>query len=94
MATFQSRPKKNIGQMPKTLRLELTPRSARPFLAMAAIPYQAVGASLVGAIMSVTNVSIARLTEWRDRALANAATALKEHERDDRESGWLVGSRR
>ena len=25
-----------------------------------------------------TNVSIARLTEWRDRALAGAATALKE----------------
>ena len=30
-----------------------------------------------------TNVSIARLTEWRDRALAGAATALKE--RDDRD---------
>src|SRR4249920_990778 len=29
-----------------------------------------------------TNVSIARLTEWRERALAGAATALKE--RDDR----------
>jgi hypothetical protein len=25
-----------------------------------------------------TNVSIARLTEWRERALAGAATALKE----------------
>ena len=32
-----------------------------------------------------TNVSIARLTEWRDRALAGAATALKECERDDRD---------
>ena len=32
-----------------------------------------------------TNVSIARLTEWRDRALAGAATALKEPERDDRD---------
>ena len=31
-----------------------------------------------------TNVSIARLTEWRERALAGAATALKERERDDR----------
>ena len=30
-----------------------------------------------------TNVSIARLTEWRERALAGAATALKE--RDDRD---------
>jgi hypothetical protein len=30
-----------------------------------------------------TNVSIARLAEWRERALAGAATALKERERDD-----------
>ena len=29
--------------------------------------------------------SIARLIEWRDRALAGAATALKERERDDRD---------
>jgi hypothetical protein len=28
-----------------------------------------------------TNVSIARLGEWRQRALAGAATALKERER-------------
>src|SRR6201993_22386 len=32
-----------------------------------------------------TNVSVARLTEWRERALAGAATALKERERDDRD---------
>jgi hypothetical protein len=32
-----------------------------------------------------TNVSIARLSEWRERALAGAATALKERERDDRD---------
>ncbi len=31
------------------------------------------------------NVSVAKLTEWRDRALAGAATALKERERDDRD---------
>ena len=31
------------------------------------------------------NVSVARLTEWRDRALAGAATALKERERDERD---------
>src|SRR5215470_17172423 len=31
------------------------------------------------------NVSIARLSEWRQRALAGAATALKERERDDRD---------
>ena len=29
--------------------------------------------------------STSRLTEWRDRALAGAATALKERERDDRD---------
>ena len=32
-----------------------------------------------------TNVSIARLSEWRERALAGAAGALKERERDDRD---------
>src|SRR6201982_4124878 len=32
-----------------------------------------------------TNISIARLTEWGERALAGAATALKERERDDRD---------
>src|SRR6516162_8391037 len=32
-----------------------------------------------------TNVSVARLTEWREPALAGAATALKERERDDRD---------
>ena len=32
-----------------------------------------------------TNVSIDRLSEWRDRALTGAATALKERERDDRD---------
>jgi hypothetical protein len=32
-----------------------------------------------------TNVSIAMLSDWRERALAGAATALKERERDDRD---------
>jgi hypothetical protein len=31
------------------------------------------------------NVSVAKLTEWRERALAGAAPALRERERDDRE---------
>src|SRR5271166_1814856 len=31
------------------------------------------------------NVSVAKLTEWRERALAGAASALKERDRDDRE---------
>ncbi len=35
--------------------------------------------------MRETNVSIARVSEWRDRALAGAAAALKERERDDRD---------
>ena len=29
--------------------------------------------------------TVAKLTEWRDRALAGATSALKERERDDRE---------
>src|SRR5664279_2329383 len=29
------------------------------------------------------NVSVAKLTEWRERALAGAASALKERERDE-----------
>jgi hypothetical protein len=32
-----------------------------------------------------SNVSIDRLTGWRDRALAGGASALKERERDDRD---------
>ena len=36
-------------------------------------------------VVRETNVSIARLSEWRDRALTGAATALKERERDDRD---------
>ena len=31
------------------------------------------------------NVSVARLSEWRDRALAGAASAMKERERDERD---------
>ena len=32
-----------------------------------------------------TNVTVAKLTEWRDRALSGAATSLKEREGDDRD---------
>ena len=32
-----------------------------------------------------SNVTVAKLTEWRERALAGAASALKERERDDRD---------
>ena len=32
-----------------------------------------------------TNISVAKPTEWRERALAGAATALKERERDERD---------
>ena len=31
------------------------------------------------------NVTVARLSEWRDRALAGAAAAIKERERDERD---------
>ena len=36
-------------------------------------------------VVRETNVSIGRLSEWRDRALTGAVTALKERERDDRD---------
>jgi len=32
-----------------------------------------------------SNISVAKLTEWRERALAGAASALKERERDERD---------
>jgi hypothetical protein len=32
-----------------------------------------------------TNVTVQKLTEWRDRAMAGATSALKERERDDRD---------
>ena len=32
-----------------------------------------------------TNISVAKLTEWRERAVAGAASALKERERDERD---------
>jgi len=32
-----------------------------------------------------TNVTVARLTEWRERSLSGAATALKARERDGRD---------
>jgi hypothetical protein len=32
------------------------------------------------------NVTVARLTEWRERALAAAASAMKERERDERDA--------
>ena len=35
------------------------------------------------------NVTVARLTEWRDRALVAAETAMKERERDSRDDELL-----
>ena len=35
------------------------------------------------------NVTVARLTEWRDRALVRAETAMKERERDSRDDELL-----
>ena len=36
------------------------------------------------------NVTVARLSEWRDRALAAAETAMKERERDGRDEEVLL----
>ena len=51
------------------------------------VPWADVEASspAVSLVARQTNVSVARLADWRDRALAGAATALKERERDDRD---------
>ena len=35
------------------------------------------------------NVTVARLSAWRDRALVGAETAMKERERDGRDEGLL-----
>ena len=60
-------------------------RSAFPFSARWRSSRDCCAASRWSWWPGETNVSIARLTEWRDRALAGAATALKERERDDRD---------
>jgi hypothetical protein len=58
-------------------------------MARSVFPLSASWRSLRGEPLDVvalqTNVSVARLTEWRDRALAGAATTLKQRERDDRD---------
>ena len=35
------------------------------------------------------NITVARLSQWRDRALVAAETAMKEHERDSRDEELL-----
>ena len=60
-------------------------RSAFPFKRKMAIVARLLRGEPLELVARETNVSIARLTEWRDRALAGAATALKERERDDRD---------
>ena len=59
-------------------------RSVFPFSARWRLSRDCCGASH-WKVARETNVSIARLSEWRERALAGAATALKERERDDRD---------
>jgi len=59
-------------------------QSAFPFSKMAVVARLLRGEPLE-LVARETNVSIARLSEWRERALAGAATALKERERDDRD---------
>ena len=60
-------------------------RSAFPFSARWRLSHDCCAASRWNWWPGRRNVSIARLTEWRERALAGAATALKERERDDRD---------
>ena len=60
-------------------------RSAFPFRRKLAIVARLLRGEPLELVARETNVSIARLTEWRDRALTGAATALKERERDDRD---------
>ena len=82
-----------MGASPKERRsapskLAQAPLRALMGIARSAFPFNERGRSwrdCCAALEWETNVSIARLTEWRDRALAGAATALKERERDDRD---------
>jgi transposase len=57
---------------------------ARQQILAAEIEFRATVAREPPGLVAPTNVSIARLTEWRERALAGAATALKERECEDR----------
>jgi len=43
------------------------------------------GAEPLELVARECNVTVAKLTDWRERALAGAETALKERERDDRD---------
>ena len=60
-------------------------QSAFPFSARLAVVARLLRGEPLELVARETNVSIARLSEWRERALAGAATALKERERDDRD---------
>jgi hypothetical protein len=74
-----------------TIDAGLKPEGApeRSPIAGAGVPRAVVPRLLRGEPLEVVareaNVSVAKLTEWRERALAGAAAALKERERDDRE---------
>ena len=60
-------------------------RSVFPFSARWRLSRELLRGEPLELVARETNVSIARLSEWRERALAGAATALKERERDDRD---------
>jgi hypothetical protein len=51
--------------------------SVQPKIAIAALASRAA---------RETQVSITRLTEWREHAIGGAGTALKKRERDDRDN--------
>jgi hypothetical protein len=48
-------------------------------------PLRRDGGEPLDLVARETNVTVAKLTEWRDRALAGAASAVKERERDERD---------
>ena len=60
-------------------------RSVFPFRRKLAVVARLLRGEPLELVARETNVSVAKLTEWRDRALSGAATAMKERERDDRD---------
>ena len=78
-------PKGRRSALPKLAQAALRPRKRFSVQRKMAIVARLLRGEPLELVVRETNVSIARLSEWRDRALTGAATALKERERDDRD---------
>src|SRR3954454_6259955 len=63
------------------------PRS-RPHPSLPAVPRLLRGEPLE-TVARELNVTVARLSEWRDRALVAVEAAMKQRERDGHEEEWL-----